>query len=48
FNVAIRTATLHDGRGTLGVGSGVVWGADAAAEYRECLLKARFLTDLAV
>jgi len=48
FSVAIRTATLHDGRGTLGVGSGVVWGADAAAEYRECLLKARFLTDLAV
>lgn len=48
FSVAIRTATLHGGRGTLGVGSGVVWSADAAAEYRECLLKARFLTDLAV
>jgi len=52
FSVAIRTATLHGApgthrRGTLGVGSGVVWASDAGAEYRECLLKARFLTDLA-
>ena len=30
--------------GEMGVGSGVVWDSDAAAEYRECLLKAKFLT----
>ncbi len=46
FNVAIRTAFLQaDGRGELGIGSGVVYDSDPEAEYRECLLKARFLTD---
>ena len=45
FNVAIRTLRLHpDGRGELGVGSGVVFDSDADAEYQECLLKAAFLT----
>jgi para-aminobenzoate synthetase/4-amino-4-deoxychorismate lyase len=29
----------------MGIGSGVVWDSDPAAEYRECLLKARFLTE---
>jgi len=51
FNVPIRTATLRrDGAGwagTVNVGSGVVWDSEAASEYDECLLKARFLTDLA-
>ena len=46
FNVAIRTAVLRaDGRGTLGIGSGVVHDSCPEAEYDECLLKARFLTD---
>ncbi|GAB5534750.1 MAG: hypothetical protein Rubg2KO_09990 [Rubricoccaceae bacterium] len=47
FNVAIRTAVLHEGRGRYDVGSGVVWDSEADAEYDECLLKARVLTDLA-
>ncbi len=44
FNVAIRTLEFDGARGTMGVGSGVVIDSDAAAEYRECLLKAEFLT----
>jgi para-aminobenzoate synthetase / 4-amino-4-deoxychorismate lyase len=31
-------------RGTMGLGSGIVIDSDPAAEYRECLLKAEFLT----
>jgi para-aminobenzoate synthetase/4-amino-4-deoxychorismate lyase len=45
FNVAIRTILLRsDGRGELGIGSGVVFDSEADAEYQECLLKASFLT----
>ncbi|MCX5577147.1 aminodeoxychorismate synthase component I [Kaistia terrae] len=48
FNVAIRTATLFaDGNGRYDVGSGIVADSQASAEYAECLLKARVLTDLA-
>ena len=45
FNVAIRTAVVDEGRGTVsfGVGSGIVWDSDAAAEYDECLLKGTVL-----
>ena len=45
FNVAIRTAVIDQahGRAAYGVGSGIVWDSDAAAEYDECLLKARVL-----
>jgi para-aminobenzoate synthetase/4-amino-4-deoxychorismate lyase len=48
FNVAIRTLELEAGRGgdlrgIMGAGSGVVIDSDAAAEYRECLLKGQFL-----
>jgi para-aminobenzoate synthetase/4-amino-4-deoxychorismate lyase len=42
FNVAIRTLTIADGHGELGIGGGVVQDSDAASEYAECLLKARF------
>ncbi len=45
FNVPIRTITLRDEKGTMGVGSGIVWDSDPEAEYDECLLKARFLTE---
>jgi para-aminobenzoate synthetase/4-amino-4-deoxychorismate lyase len=46
LNVAIRTLELGaDGRGTLGIGSGVVADSDAEDEWRECRLKAAFLTD---
>ena len=44
FNVAIRTLELENGQGRMGAGSGIVMDSDAAAEYRECLLKAEFLT----
>jgi para-aminobenzoate synthetase/4-amino-4-deoxychorismate lyase len=42
FNVAIRTLTITGHRGELGIGGGVVQDSDAAGEYAECLLKARF------
>lgn len=43
FSVAIRTAVVDRARRTLeyGVGSGVVWDSTPAAEYAECLTKAR-------
>jgi para-aminobenzoate synthetase/4-amino-4-deoxychorismate lyase len=51
LSVPIRTLVLqpeHNGvrRGELGVGAGIVFDSDAAAEYAECRLKARFLTEL--
>ena len=47
LNVAIRTLVIAaDGAGELGIGSGVVYDSDADQEYEECLLKARFLTEL--
>ncbi|MEJ1970614.1 MAG: aminodeoxychorismate synthase component I [Rhizomicrobium sp.] len=45
FNVAIRTITIKDGWGTLGIGGGVVQDSSAASEYAECLLKARYVTE---
>lgn len=42
FNVAIRTLSIRDGKGELGIGGGVVHDSRADAEYAECLLKARF------
>jgi para-aminobenzoate synthetase/4-amino-4-deoxychorismate lyase len=42
FNVAIRTLTIQDGEGELGIGGGVVQDSKADSEYAECLLKARF------
>ncbi len=46
LNVAIRTLTLFaDGRGEVGIGSGVVHDSGARSEYDECILKMRFLTD---
>ncbi|MDD3927628.1 MAG: aminodeoxychorismate synthase component I [bacterium] len=46
FSVAIRTIGLdrRTGRGEMGIGSGIVWDSDTEDEYRECLLKGRFLT----
>lgn len=44
FNVAIRTLVLQNGRAQMGVGGGIVADSIAADEYRECLLKASFLT----
>lgn len=48
FNVPIRTLAVDpQGRGRLGVGSGVVYDSTPDLEWHECLLKGRFLTDLA-
>lgn len=44
FNVAIRTLVLEDGKATMGVGGGIVIDSEPAAEFRECRLKAEFLT----
>lgn len=52
MSVPIRTLALQppgaDGvrRGEMGVGAGIVFDSDAAGEYAECSLKARFLTGL--
>ena len=45
FNVAIRTVLVdkRSGSAEYGVGGGIVWDSDPAAEYRETLLKARVL-----
>ncbi len=45
FNVPIRTVVIENGRGEMGVGSGVVYDSDAAAEFEECRLKANFLIE---
>jgi para-aminobenzoate synthetase/4-amino-4-deoxychorismate lyase len=44
FNVAIRTLSLRGDHGTMSVGSGIVIDSNPADEWRECLLKAEFLT----
>ena len=48
FNVAIRTLSLTDDGGTLGIGGGIVWDSDAASEIAEARLKARFFTEAPV
>jgi para-aminobenzoate synthetase/4-amino-4-deoxychorismate lyase len=44
LNVAIRTLQVDaTGRVSMGVGSGIVWDSEPAAEYAECALKAGFV-----
>jgi len=45
FNVPIRTVVLHGQKGEMGIGSGIVYDSDPEQEWRECLLKGRFLTE---
>jgi para-aminobenzoate synthetase/4-amino-4-deoxychorismate lyase len=45
FNVPIRTVVIHGRRGEMGIGSGIVSDSSPIDEWRECLLKARFLTN---
>ena len=46
LNVAIRTLELAaDGRGRMGIGSGIVADSEGADEWAECRLKAAFLRD---
>ncbi|MDD3619804.1 MAG: chorismate-binding protein [Desulfobulbaceae bacterium] len=44
FNVPIRTVVLEGGNGEMGIGSGIVHDSGPEEEWRESLLKARFLT----
>jgi len=45
FSVPIRTVTIDKfGQGEMGIGSAIIADSDGAAEYEECLLKARFAT----
>ncbi|MBN1492797.1 MAG: aminodeoxychorismate synthase component I [Candidatus Omnitrophica bacterium] len=48
FNIPIRTMVIDQrkGRGTMGIGSGVVVDSRPDLEYKECVGKARFLTGL--
>lgn len=48
FNVAIRTVVLENGRGEMGVGSGIIYDSVASDEYVECAIKAHFLTKVAI
>ena len=43
FNVGIRTLSLTDGKGSMGVGSGIVHDSDPSAEFEEWKTKALFL-----
>ncbi len=44
FNVPIRTIRLADGKGEMGIGSGIIHDSDPEQEWEECLLKSHFLT----
>lgn len=44
FNVPIRTVVLRGDRGEMGIGSGIIHDSDPEQEWRECLLKGRFLS----
>jgi para-aminobenzoate synthetase/4-amino-4-deoxychorismate lyase len=43
FNVGIRTISLQKNKGTMGVGSGIVFDSSPEKEFEECTLKANFL-----
>lgn len=43
FNVPIRTVVLDEGKGEMGIGSGVVYDSDPEGEWQECRLKGNFL-----
>lgn len=53
FNLPIRTISISNGKGKvlseakgeMGVGGGITIDSDPEEEYRECLLKAKFLTE---
>ncbi|MCX5864144.1 MAG: aminodeoxychorismate synthase component I, partial [Deltaproteobacteria bacterium] len=45
FNVPIRTLEINGGKGEMGIGSGIIHESDPEQEWRECLLKGRFLSN---
>jgi len=44
FNVPIRTVLLQNGKGEMGIDSGIIWDSTAEGEWNEGMLKASFLT----
>ncbi len=44
FNLPIRTISIFGNKAQMGVGSGVVYGSSPIKEFKECSLKADFLT----
>jgi len=44
FNVAIRTALINKEKITYGIGGGIVADSDANEEYKECMLKAKVIS----
>lgn len=44
FNVPIRTIVLNGEQAEMGIGAGIVHDSDPENEWRECLLKGRFLS----
>jgi len=46
FNVPIRTVVIDGEQAEMGIGSGIVADSSPEDEWRECLLKAKFLTNL--
>lgn len=44
FNVPIRTLVFEGNSGEMGIGSGITHDSDPHDEWKECLLKGRFLT----
>ncbi|MGM0568451.1 MAG: aminodeoxychorismate synthase component I [Elusimicrobiota bacterium] len=44
FNVAIRTVSIKDKKGEMGVGGGIVYDSNPKSEYLEARLKGKFLT----
>ncbi|VAW37715.1 Para-aminobenzoate synthase, aminase component / Aminodeoxychorismate lyase [hydrothermal vent metagenome] len=45
FNVPIRTIALGNGRGEMGIGAGITHDSEPRDEWRETLLKGRFLSN---
>ncbi|MFA5089766.1 MAG: aminodeoxychorismate synthase component I [Candidatus Omnitrophota bacterium] len=45
FNLPIRTISVINMKGEMGIGSGIVYDSNPLHEFNECLLKAKFLTD---
>jgi para-aminobenzoate synthetase/4-amino-4-deoxychorismate lyase len=48
FNIPIRTLLIQGSCGQMGIGGGIVWDSTADGEWEEGMLKAKFLTDLAI
>jgi len=47
FNVPIRTLVIEKDNGILGIGGGIIFDSNENSEYKEAILKSRFITDKA-